>query len=378
MTVRGRVSVAFADAVVIVSREVAFIVFVMFGRIADGAEVAWNVRGEGFAADMLQIMSRFVPVCALSGMLFVVTVMSVGAVDQSARDLRNPADVNEEERTNRQAAGNDRRAGRGSPPVRWLVREKRNGFADGNLAEQVAKENEEERRPQERDEAVRVLLQRRTEYFDAKKFQDGFEEGPRPLGRIGLGSFEARGKVQQHENGRDPDHQHLIGDVKATDRKQVVRQNMFHRICGSQDQLHVRFSLRVAGLLRLGGNRCDGRLANGLDADHRNDRERRPVKRQRPVIKWLRPMQRKRNESTERKNRKQVHDRRDESGLRHGHLARAARQNQRHERHLRADQLDEGRVRLVERVRIARAGAAERDAGSAEQGDHDRIDDHST
>src|SRR2546423_15267263 len=66
-----------------------FVVAVVMGGIADRLEVAWNVRGEGFAADMLQIVRG-----VARRMLFVMPVMSVAPVDQRSRHLHDAAEVN--------------------------------------------------------------------------------------------------------------------------------------------------------------------------------------------------------------------------------------------------------------------------------------------
>ena len=58
------------------------VVGVMLGWIRDRLDVCWNVRGEGFAADMLQIVGRFVPVSAVGRMLFVMPVMAVRSIHQ--------------------------------------------------------------------------------------------------------------------------------------------------------------------------------------------------------------------------------------------------------------------------------------------------------
>ena len=72
------------------------------------------------------------------------------------------------------------RAGRGAAEVRRLAAgEERDDLADRDLPEQVAEEDEEEQRPEERDEAVGVLLERRAEDLDAQELEDRLEEVPR-------------------------------------------------------------------------------------------------------------------------------------------------------------------------------------------------------
>src|SRR5207253_5204553 len=106
-------AVAVAHAVVIVAPRVTLIVFVMLRRIPQRGEIAWKVRGEGFAADVLQVVRGFVPVRAFSGVFFVMTVMAVGSIDERPRDLPNAVSVNEEEREQRERRGGGQRAGRG-------------------------------------------------------------------------------------------------------------------------------------------------------------------------------------------------------------------------------------------------------------------------
>ena len=71
------------------------VVVVMLRRIADRFEVVGDVRGEGFAADVLQIVGGFVAVRAVGGVFFVMTVMAVGAVDERAGDLHDAVEMDE-------------------------------------------------------------------------------------------------------------------------------------------------------------------------------------------------------------------------------------------------------------------------------------------
>ena len=87
------------------------------------------------------------------------------------------------------------RAGRGAarvvamlPPLTSV-----NDLADRDLPEQVAEEDEEEQRPEERDEAVGVLLEGRAEDLDAQELQDRLEEVPRAGGASPRASRKSRG-----------------------------------------------------------------------------------------------------------------------------------------------------------------------------------------
>src|SRR5690348_14877008 len=93
LTVRGAVAVAVA---VTVPFEKALVIAVMLGGRTDRREVGWNVRGEGIAADMLQVVRRLMTMRAFGCVLFVVAVLPVAAVHQRPRDLPDAVHVDEQ------------------------------------------------------------------------------------------------------------------------------------------------------------------------------------------------------------------------------------------------------------------------------------------
>src|SRR4051812_37396634 len=162
------------------------VVSVVFRRIPDGAHVARNVRGKRFAADMLQIVCRVMAGGAVGRVLFVMAVMAVGSVNQRSRHLKDAANVDEKERRDGQRASRRDGSRCGGADVRFMLAalQERQDLAQRNLAEQVAEEDEEEQRPEERDEAVGMLLERGAEYFDTQEFEDRFEEVRRAARRV--------------------------------------------------------------------------------------------------------------------------------------------------------------------------------------------------
>jgi len=123
-----------------------FIVGVVFGWVGEGFEVCWNVRGESFAADMLQVMRRFVCVAAVGRMLFMMTMMAIGAVHERLCNLDDAAEVNEEECADGQrASGRDRAGGCATEVRRMTPLQERDDFGDGDLAEQITEEDEKEK-----------------------------------------------------------------------------------------------------------------------------------------------------------------------------------------------------------------------------------------
>src|SRR5438046_2460769 len=110
-------------------------------------------------------------------MLLVMRVMAVRSVHQRSSELKDAAEVDEKECTERQRTGGCDGACRCPAKVR-LVPASCQGedFGDGKLSQQVAEEDEEKERPQERNESVGVLLQRRTENFNPQKLENRFEK----------------------------------------------------------------------------------------------------------------------------------------------------------------------------------------------------------
>src|SRR5258706_10812843 len=103
-------------------------------------------------------------------MLFMMAVMAVGAADEGTRDLHHAADVNRKKGAHCQCCRRGHRACGRSSPMRWLAVERGDHLSKRNLSQQVAEEDEEEQRPQERHEAVGVFLERRTEDLNAEEF----------------------------------------------------------------------------------------------------------------------------------------------------------------------------------------------------------------
>src|SRR3954452_21623660 len=116
------------------------IVGVVPGWISDCFEICWNVRGEGFPADMLQVMGRVVPGRAVRRMLFMMAMMSVGSVDQRSCNLKDAVCVDEEERADSQRERSRDCAGRSPAPMFhvFVSRQHKKEFTNRNLAKQVA------------------------------------------------------------------------------------------------------------------------------------------------------------------------------------------------------------------------------------------------
>src|SRR4051812_25405055 len=112
-----------------------------------------------------------------------MTVVAVGSVHQRAGDLPDAVHVNEEERDDRQGCGGGQRAGGGAADVTFAAGENRDQLADGQLPEQIAKQDEEEQRPEKRQEAISVFLQRGTENFQPEELENRFEKVPRSARR---------------------------------------------------------------------------------------------------------------------------------------------------------------------------------------------------
>ena len=85
---------------------------------------------------------------------------------------------------------------------------------DREQAEQVAEQDEEEQRPEVRDEAVGLVAEDRLDDVVAEEDEDRFEEVAR-AGRHVLAVAVAAGdrrEDQQHQAGRDEHHDHVVGE----------------------------------------------------------------------------------------------------------------------------------------------------------------------
>jgi hypothetical protein len=130
------VAVALADAVV-AARPDVLVVLIVPRRVAERLHVCWDVRGEGFAADVLQVVCRLVTPGPVGRVLFVVAVVTVGPVLQRAEHLDDSADVDDQERTQGQCPGGRDRAGGGAAQVRLVAAalEHRDDFVERDLAQ---------------------------------------------------------------------------------------------------------------------------------------------------------------------------------------------------------------------------------------------------
>src|SRR5438874_2082776 len=83
-----------------------------------------------------------------------MSVMAVRATDQVARDLENSADMDREQRAQREGAGGVDVAGRGPAEFREpAAAEQPEQVTQRKETEQVAEQDEEKERPEKRDEA---------------------------------------------------------------------------------------------------------------------------------------------------------------------------------------------------------------------------------
>src|SRR5689334_10581444 len=118
-------------------------------------------------------------------MLLMMAMMAVGAVDQISGHLHDAAGVNRNQGTERQRAGGDGRSRRRPPPVRFAASKEGDDFPEWNLPQKIAEEDEKKQRPEKRDEAVGMFLERGTKDFDAQEFHDGFEKVSRAVRHVG-------------------------------------------------------------------------------------------------------------------------------------------------------------------------------------------------
>src|SRR5690349_19396419 len=110
-------------------------------------------------------------------MLFVMAMMTIRAIPQRTSQLEQSINMNENERCNRQRdrGGNPTRR-RASNMLPAPVRDQFKKLAKRDQPQDIAEQNEEEHRPEERHEPIGVFLQGRTKDFDTQEFEDRFKE----------------------------------------------------------------------------------------------------------------------------------------------------------------------------------------------------------
>jgi hypothetical protein len=204
-------------------RGLVLAVGVMANGIADRAEITRRIGRQRFAAHVFLIVGGMT--------MRIVPVLAVRAVHQLPGDLIDPLSVDKEKRTDRQ-----RRRGRDAArccPAQiqhMAAREQRENRHQRNAPQQIAEEDEEEHRPEKRDESIGVFFECRAENFHSQKFEDRFEEVFAARRHAAVGAVEQARKNQQHENRGDQRHQHLIGQMQAREMYQIVRQHIIQRI----------------------------------------------------------------------------------------------------------------------------------------------------
>ena len=108
-------------------------------------------------------------------------------------------------------------------------------IGEGNAAEDIAEHDEEEDGPEERDEFVGVLLERRAKDFEAKELQNGFEEIFRAGRRRAVGPGEERGENQEHQRAGNKGHEALIGEPRQMVAEHRMGQDVLQGIDGKED-----------------------------------------------------------------------------------------------------------------------------------------------
>src|ERR1700684_64630 len=101
----------------------------------------------------------------------------------------------------------------------------------------MRKQNVKEQSAQKWNKPGRVLLECRAQDLYAQEFQNRLEKISRSA-RCFTARFGEKGwKDQQHQDGREYRHQHLVAHNKGTNMEQSMRKHLFHRINGGKQKL---------------------------------------------------------------------------------------------------------------------------------------------
>ncbi len=180
-------------------------------RVRQRLRVGGDVRRKGFAAHVLHIDRGFVRRMAVTGMLVVMPMLAVGSLHQGPGDGVDPVEMDEEESAQCERCGGVDRSRRGAAEVFHVAEgDQLEEFRERYASEDIAEPDEEENRPKERHEFVRVLLEGGAEDLDAHEFQDRFEEILRPCRRGAVGPGKQFREDQEHQPAGDESHQALI------------------------------------------------------------------------------------------------------------------------------------------------------------------------